>query len=216
MRSVLALLLAMTVLAVPAPAHADPEVCPPICNSIPTSAWIDPASIPLNDVYRWPPLHRSDALTDGRFRFEELCGSPSSIGDPRSYAVRSTTVVDNGADQWHLHAQVLHWRGDTLTGGATARALVDAASDTARACQEIAPELSPSITVDEPGRLALVTSGSVILHQYLIAHPDSSSVSELALWTSTPTEVNWPVVSDDEVFADLTTPLCTAYVSSCR
>lgn len=206
----------MTVFAVPAPSHAAPEVCPPTCNSIPSSAWINPASIPLYDTYRWPPLDASDALTDGRFRFEQICGSPRSIGDPRSYAIRSTTVVDSGEGEWLLHAQVLHWRGDTLTGGATAQALVVAATDSVRECQETAPEVSPSITTEEPGRLAVVTSGAVVLHQYLVAHPESSSVSELALWTSTPSDVAWPYVSDEEVFEYMTAPLCTAYVSSCR
>ncbi|MGK2881667.1 MAG: ATPase [Mycobacterium sp.] len=195
----------------PGPARAAPESCPPVCNSIPASAWIEPADIPLYDVYGWPALHAVDEMSAPRFRFEEICGSPDVPGDPRAYSVHSRAVVDTG--HWQLHAQVMHWRGDTLTGGSTARAVVQAASDTVRACQ--APGLSPSVTTDEPGRLAVVTGGSVVLHQYLVAHPESSTISELALWAPSPPPVGWPTLVDSEVLDRMTAPLCTAYVSSC-
>ena len=72
-----------------------------------------------------------------------------------------------------------------------------------RACQATAPQTSPSITTDEPGRLAAVISvaGAAprILHQYLVSHPQSSSVVELAMWASSPPAENWPVIPDATV-----------------
>lgn len=205
--------------SVAAPVAAEPgdasEVCPPVCNSIPASAWLAPTSIPLYDVYRWPSLPDIDLSALPRFRFEEICASPTYSGDPRSYSVHSRAVVETGRGQWQLHVQVVHWRGDTLTGGSTARAVVEAASGAARMCRVAQPATSLEVTVDEPDRLALVMDGSVQLRQFLVAHPASSTISELALWAATPTSVSWAAPSDSEVFDRMTEPLCTAYVSSC-
>lgn len=216
LRWVLATLLVAAVW-LSAPAHADdPQRCPPTCDSIPTAAWIDPDDIPMRDTYQWPALHEVDVVTIApRFRFEELCGIPPVMGDPRSYAVSSKAVVDPGPGHWQLHAQVLHWRGDIITGGSTALAMVQAASDAVRACQRTAPAVSPSITTDQPGMLAVVFSGPVVVHQYLVAHPNSSTVSELAFSASPPPLVGWAGVVDGEVLDAMVTPLCAAYVSSC-
>ena len=61
--------------------------------------------------------------------------------------------------------------------------------------------MSPSLTTAEPERLAAVISvaGHKVVHQYLVAHPASGSVVELALWSTLPAQVPWPAVSDDQV-----------------
>ena len=113
------------------PAHAVPGECPPICDAIPDSAWIVPTSIPLYPVYQWPGLAGlSVTAPSARFGFEALCGSPAVADDPRAYAVSARSVVLHPAGQWNLLVQVIHWRGDTATGGATdARATIEEAVD---------------------------------------------------------------------------------------
>ncbi|HYR14066.1 MAG TPA: ATPase, partial [Mycobacterium sp.] len=103
------------------PASAVPGECPPICDAIPDSAWVDPTAIPLYPVYRWPGL-AGLAVTarPARFAFEELCASPPVAGDARDYVVAARSVVLHQEGQWNLLVQVVHWRGDAATGGATA------------------------------------------------------------------------------------------------
>lgn len=84
-----------------------------------------------------------------------------------------------------------------------------------RACQLGAPLQSPSVTDDEPTRMAAVISGPVIMHTYLVAHVSSSTISELTLWSSGPPQVPWPTVADSAVLDALTAPLCEAYIGSC-
>jgi hypothetical protein len=198
-------------------AHADPDTCPPVCDLIPDSAWLLRRDVPLNSIYRWPalagvavPVTGTGAGSGPRFRFEELCATPAVPQDPRSYAVAGRATVVNPEGQWQLQAQVLHWRGDTARGGQMAASVFSTAAAALRGCQQ-----SSSITTDEPNRMAAVISGPATLHTYLIAHPASSTISELALWSSTPPQVPWPVVTDAQVLDALTAPLCTAYISSC-
>jgi hypothetical protein len=126
--------------------------------------------------------------------------------------------VTSSDGQWHLQAQVIHWRGDTWQGGQTAVAVFDSAVATLRKCQLTAPLTSPSLTTAEPDRVAAVLSAPdrSVLHQYLLADPRSSTVSELALWSAPSPSVAWPAVSDDSVLDALAAPLCTAYLDSCR
>ena len=77
------------------------------------------------------------------------------------------------------------------------------------------PPASPSVTTLEPDRLAAVVSGPVILHQYLVANPANSTVTELALWSTAPPLTAWPASADDTVLDALGAPLCTAYIGSC-
>ena len=74
--------------------------------------------------------------------------------------------------------------------------------------------LWPSVTVDEPNRLAAVISGPVIMHTYLVVRPENSTISELTLWSSEP-QVAWPVISDAQVLDAMTSPVCAAYIGSC-
>ncbi|MGH3632867.1 ATPase [Mycobacterium sp.] len=222
MRVILAtMLLAGGVLAGPVPgvvAHAEPEACPPVCDQIPDTAWIGSQAIPLNSTYRWPSLAAAAVPITGRaprFRFEELCATPPSAQDTRDSAVGARAVVSNPEGQWQLQAQVLHWRGDTARGGQNATSVFNAATAALRGCQLGAPAQSPSVTVDGLNRLAAVISGPVIMHTYLVAHPQSSTVSELTLWSSAPPQVSWPVILDDQVLDAMTAPLCTAYIGSC-
>jgi hypothetical protein len=63
--------------------------------------------------------------------------------------------------------------------------------------------------------LAAVISGPVIMHTYLVARPENSSISELTLWASEPPQVPWPVIPDAQVLDAMTSPLCAAYMGSC-
>ncbi|MCV7260948.1 ATPase [Mycobacterium shimoidei] len=199
-------------------ARADSETCPPTCDKIPDTAWIQPRDIPLNSAYRWPSLARiAEPLTQmtPRFRFEELCATPVFPQDTRDFAVTARASVVNPQGQWQLQAQILHWRGDTARGGQNVMSVFTIAGAALRGCQLGSPDQSPSVTVDGPNRLAVVISGPVIMHTYLVAHPQSSTISTLALWSSGPPRVPWPVLSDDQVLDAMTGPLCEAYISSC-
>ena len=199
-------------------ASAEPigSTCPPACNRIPDSAWIVPAAIPLAGRYGWQPL-AGLAVTarTPRFRFEELCGGAPAANDPRNYSVAQRAVITNPSGQWQLQAQILHWRGETWRGGELARDAVAAAAAGLRACQQTNPGASPSLTLDEPERLAAVISGPVILHEYLLADPVSSTVTELALWSDAPPAMPYPTLSDSAVLDSLAAPLCAAYLGSC-
>ena len=168
------------------------------------------------------PLARAGGRGDGsdgatpRFRFEELCGTPAAPQDPREYAVAARAVVANPEGQWQLQAQVLHWRGDTWLGGQLASSVFNAAVAALRTCQDGAPSQSPSITTAQANRMAAVISGPVIMHTYLVAHPQSSTISGLTLWSTAPPEVQWPATPDATVLEAMTAPLCAAYISSCQ
>lgn len=222
MRLVLATMLVASGLAAGCmawvPAHADPEACPPVCDRIPDTAWISSSGIPLNSTYRWPSLAGVAVPMTGtstpRFRFEEVCATPAFPQDTRNSAVASRATVTNPPGQWQLQAEILHWRGDTARGGQNASSVVSVAAAALRGCQLGASAESPSVTVDEPNRLAAVISGPVIMHTYLVAHPENSTISELTLWASEP-QVPWPVISDAQVLDAMTSPVCAAYIGSC-
>ncbi|WP_234814478.1 ATPase [Mycolicibacterium conceptionense] len=215
-RVIVAISIALCGLAAGSPsAWAEPGAdCPPLCDRIPDSAWVRGSQLPLAREYRWPGL-AGLAVTSvtPRFRFEEVCASPPIPGDPRDYAVAARSEVSQPEGHWQLRAQVLHWRGDTWQGGQTALAVLQGSVDALRAC----PGNAASITTDRPGRLAAVvnTEGQV-LHQYLLADPDNSTVVELAMWASTPPRVPWSAPPDPQVLDALADPLCTAYIGSCR
>jgi hypothetical protein len=215
-----ALLVAFGVLA-PTSTGAYPDTCPPNCDRIPATAWVDPTAIPLYPTYKWPDLNAvSVTASPPRFRFEEWCATPPVPGDPRSYAVAAKAAVVNPPGQWQLQVQMLHWRGETWRGGQNADAVLQSAATALRLCQLTAPGTSPSLTTDQPGRLAAVISvagpTSTVVHEYLISHPQSSTVVELAMWASSPPAVPWPTVADQQLFDALSAPLCTAYIDSCH
>jgi hypothetical protein len=53
------------------------------------------------------------------------------------------------------------------------------------------------------------------MHTYLVAHPQSSTISELTLWASDPPLLPWPIISDSQVLDAMTSPVCAAYIGSC-
>jgi hypothetical protein len=55
----------------------------------------------------------------------------------------------------------------------------------------------------------------LVAHEYLLSHPASGTVVELAMWASSPAPVGWPAISDDRVLDALVAPLCSAYIASC-
>lgn len=224
MRVILAALVAagglVVALVVVVPARAEPQTCPPTCDQIPDTAWIARHAVPLDSVYSWPALAGSAAQVTGatpgpRFRFEELCAAPQVPADPRDSAVAARAAVAHPDGQWQLQAEILHWRGDTASGGAIAASVFSNAVAALRACQQRAPQQSPSITSDVPNRMAAVISGPVVMHTYLVAHPASSTISEVTLWSSGPPQVPWPAMADDPVLNAMTAPLCDAYIASC-
>jgi hypothetical protein len=208
----------LTVATGPA-ARSVPGVCPPICDGIPDAAWMAPTSIPLFPVYRWPGLAGlAVSATLPRFAFEGLCASPINGEDPRDFAVSALAVVTNPIGQWELQAQVLHWRGDTVRGGPTALVVLETARSKLRNCQMTAPLASPSLTTDGPQQIAAVISvaGQRVMHQYLVADPDNSTIVELAMWSTLPPAVPWAAVPDAAVLDAMAAPLCEAYLGSCR
>ncbi len=212
--------LALTAVPVPGPsARAVPGLCPPICDAIPDVAWPQSSALPLFPVYRWPGLAGLAVNAPApRFMFEEFCASPPLPGDPRDYVVASRAQIANPAGQWQLRAQVLHWRGDVADNGPLTLSVLESAQTRLRTCQLTAPLVSPSITTVEPERMAAVISvaGQKVVHQYLLAHPTSGSIVELALWSTLPLQVPWPAVPDAQVLDALADPLCEAYLGSCR
>jgi hypothetical protein len=84
-----------------------------------------------------------------------------------------------------------------------------------RGCQLGASGESPSVTVDEPNRLFAVVSGPVIMHTYLVARPENSTISELTLWASDSVQLVWPIISDAQVLDAMASSLCAAYLGSC-
>jgi hypothetical protein len=117
-----------------------------------------------------------------------------------------------------LRAQVLHWRGDVAHNAALTRSVLGTAQSRLRTCQMTAPLASPSITTADAEEIAAVISvaGQKVVHQYLLAHPSSGSIVELAMWSALPVQVPWVVVPDAQVFDALAAPLCGAYLGSCR
>jgi hypothetical protein len=124
----------------------------------------------------------------------------------------------NPPGQWQLRVQIMHWRGDTAHFGPTATATLELARTRLRECQATAPLASPSITTSDPLRVAAVISvaGQKVIHQYLLAHPSSSTIVELAMWSTVPPLVRWAAVPDAQVFDAMAAPLCDAYLGSCR
>jgi hypothetical protein len=215
-RLVVAMMLVACGLAVAPPAAAEPDLCPPNCDRIPDAAWIAPWAMPLNARYTWPRLAGVAVTAPApRFRFEELCGTPPVAADPRAYAVAERATVVNPDGQWQLQATVVHWRGETWRGGQLADDVFHTAVASLRSCQRTNPMASPSLTVDEPDRVAAVISGPVILHEFLVASPANSTVTELALWATAPPLIAWPMGGDETVLEELGAPLCTAYIGSC-
>lgn len=225
MRLMLAVLLATCgVICAPGgvgPAYARPMDCPPNCDRIPNSAWIDPAALPLYSTYRWPGLPGiAVTATNPRFRFEEACATPPVPDDPRIEVVAARAVVPQPDGQWQLQVQVMHWRGETWRGGQLAADVFDKAAAALRGCQLTSPLTSPSLTTDTPNRVAAVVSGvlpgQTVLHEYLLVNLSNSTVVEVALWATTPPQVGWPAVADAQILDAMSSPLCTAYIGSCR
>jgi hypothetical protein len=79
---------------------------------------------------------------------------------------------------------------------------------------------SPSLTTDTTDQVAAIVSGvlpgQAVLHEYLLVNPLNSTVVEVAMWATTPPRVEWPAVADQQILDAMNSPLCTAYIDSCR
>ncbi|MEZ0357652.1 hypothetical protein [Mycobacterium sp. SA01] len=82
---------------------------------------------------------------------------------------------------------------------------------------EISEQFLPNGHPGQSLRAVLTTTGArpTITHEYLVSDLRSSTVVELAMWSSSPAAVDWPDVSSEKLFADMVAPLCAAYVNSC-
>ena len=211
--------LLVTSISLSHPVRADPQTCPPVCDQIPDTAWISREAIPLNSTYHWPaPAASAVSMTSAatpRFRFEEVCATPVFPQDARNSAVASRMTVDQPQGQWQLRAEVVHWRGVTGRDGSAVTSVFDIAAGALRGCQLGAAAESPSVTVDEPNRLSAVVSGPTMLHTYLVAQPENSTISELTLWASDPVQLPWPIISDAQVLDAMSSSMCAAYLGSC-
>jgi hypothetical protein len=219
-RVILAAMLVGCGVVVAPVAAALPESCPPVCDRIPDTAWPQSASLPLNATLHWPPLAgRAAPVLRPRFYTEELCSIPLPADDPRTYAVAAKAEVPAPPGQWQMRAQIIHWRGETSHGGQLATTAFEQARAALRACPVVMPALSPSVTTDRDGGLAAVITGPQIVHQYLVAHPQSSTIAELVFWATPPPlgalAVPWSAPPDGQVLAAVTEALCAAYLSSC-
>lgn len=211
--------LLVTSLSLSHPVRADPQTCPPVCDQIPDAAWISREAIPLNSTYHWPALAGSavsmTSAATPRFRFEEVCATPAFRQDARNAAVASRVTVDQPPGQWQLRAEVVHWRGETGRDRPSVASVFDIAAGALRGCQLGAAAESPSVTVDEPNRLSAVVSGPTMMHTYLVAQPENSTISELTLWASDPVQLPWPIISDAQVLDAMSSSMCAAYLGSC-
>lgn len=217
--TLIASVLLVTRISLSHPARADAQTCPPVCDQIPDTAWISPEAIPLNSAYHWPaPAGSAVSMTGAatpRFRFEEVCATPTFPQDTRNAAVASRATVDQPQGQWQLRAEVVHWRGETGRAGPSATSVFDIAAAELRGCQLGAAAESPSVTVDEPNRLSAVVSGPTVMHTYLVARPENGTISELTLWASDPVQLPWPIISDAQVLDAMASSMCAAYLGSC-
>lgn len=195
-----------------------PESCPPTCDRIPDTAWPAPPS--PNTTVTWPPLPELAApVLRPRFYTEELCSITLPADDPRSYAVAAKAEMPAPPGPWQMRAQIIHWRGDTASGGQLVTTAFEQAKAALSACQMVAPPFSPSLTTDRDGGLVAVITGPQLVHQYLVAHPQSSTIAELVFW-ATPSPlgappVPWSAPADGQVLETMTEALCAAYLSSC-
>jgi hypothetical protein len=60
-----------------------------------------------------------------------------------------------------------------------------------------------------------VVSGPTILHTYLVARPENSTISELTLWSADPPQLPFPIISDAQVLDAMSSSMCAAYLGSC-
>ena len=195
-------------------------MCPPICDAIPDSAWIAPPPCRSYPVYRWPGLAGLAVTAHApRFTFEEVCATPPTLGDARDYAVAAGATVTNPAGQWQLagadHPLARRHRAGRPDGVETSSSWPGPSCVTARSPRRWP---RPSITTSDPQRLAAVISvaGQRVMHQYVLADPASSTVVDLAMWSTLPPLVPWPAVPDAQVLDAMAAPLCDAYLGSCR
>ncbi|MGB3485417.1 MAG: ATPase [Mycobacterium sp.] len=211
-------LVSCAVVVAPA-AAAPPETCPPTCDRIPAAAWPAAESLPLYEVLHWPPLAElALPVLKPRFYTEELCSIPLPADDPRGYVVAARTTVPAPPGQWQLTAQILHWRGETWRGGQLVTEAFDQARAALHTCQEAAPQYSPSLTIDRADRIAAVMTGPQLIRQYLVAHPQSSSIAELVFSVTPPiggSTAPWPASADAVLLESMVVALCEAYLSSC-
>jgi serine/threonine protein kinase len=202
--------------------------CPPACTRIPDSAWIAPKAIPLHDKYSWPPLAPlTEPVSNPRFELDNLCATGPIANDQRDSGLAAHVILPNPPSQWQLQVQILHWRGDPWIAGQQASAVMDSATSALQnSCKSstsgatVSHLTTQNVPGGNPGQsltAVITTTGPspTVAHEYLISDLRSSTVVELAMSSNSPSAVDWPAINDDQLLANMVTPLCTAYVNSC-
>lgn len=195
----------------------------PVTTTIPAAAWASRNRLPLADTQHWPDLGTvAQPLSDGTSRIYQLC--QTAPGDQMRWqgndAARAR--VDNGADNWSLQQQIIHFPGDTWTMGQTADTLFTALENALSRCATTAPGAQVTITTPgshcgniERGRCVRLAATIEIPDKQTSAHvylsSPGSSVSELSLWSSGASGVPWSAPADQEVFAAINPQLCTVW-----
>jgi hypothetical protein len=195
-----------------------------MCSQIPDSAWIASSAIPLSDKYSWPQLAPlTEPVTNPRFEIDDLCSAGPATEDERGSAIAAHVILPEPPGQWQLQVQIMHWRGDPWIAGQQASAAMDAATALLRNNCSLGTSVSRIAEQNVPGHpgqslAAVITRGGtapLITHEYLVSDLRNSTVVELAMSSSSPPATDWPSINDDQLLADMVTPLCTAYVNSC-
>ena len=131
-----------------------------------------------------------------------LCARRRSLGDARDYAVASQATVAEPAGPMAAagagHALARGHRSVRADGDGRPSSWPGPGCETARSPRRWHPRRSPPAT---RSALAAVISvaGQRVMHQYLLAHPASSTIVELAMWSTLPPLVRWPAVPDAQV-----------------
>ena len=196
------------------------ETCPPVCDQIPDTAWIQQRAVPLNSTYNWPaPAGLAVQVTGTRRR---ASGSRSCVRaaavpqDPRDSAVAARVTVVHPDGQWQLQAQILHWRGDTARGGATAASVF---SNARRGAARLPAGVAAAVAVDhqrrtEPDGRGHQRTGH---HAYLPGRARGEQHDQRADALVVGSAAGALAVDGrrPRCWTRMTAPLCEAYIASC-
>lgn len=210
-------LAAVLVLAAAVPAAAS--------TTVPAAAWISANRLPLDDSEHWPDLAGiAEAPGDNAFQAETLC----RVGAPDKRLVDAVGVdaararVDKGHDEWSVQQQIVHYPGDPWRMGQTADQLFTSLQNTVANCGSTAPGARVTVTTprshcpsiqrggcSELAAAIALPSTQTSAHVYLATV--GSSVTELAVWSTSSPAVGWSAPDDADVFSAMNPQLCTVW-----
>lgn len=189
-------------------------------TSVPAAAWIDPDRLPASGVDHWPAFAAiAGPPADNAFRAEDLCQitAPTQrlVGVDDIDAARAR--ADNSADQWSVQQQILHYPGDPWTMGQTAHQMFTELHNIIAHCAASAAGTRVTVTTAASHCPSIERGGckqfaatienpaeKLTAHVFLAAV--GSSVTELSLWTVSPTAA--PPPDDAAMFSAMNPQLC--------